>query len=84
MNVDYSTIIISPDKAIREKLFVILKEYNDLELTSRRPDRAKTEKLLSNVKKFQEKLETPLNISRKNVEEIFCQESSAGKKMFNI
>ena len=72
---DKSAIIIVPDNQIREKLSLLLKEYNTLELTSRRPDRAKRAKFTSDLQKFKDKLETPFKIQRKNYEEIFRQKS---------
>ena len=73
---DESLKIISPDKAICEKIFSIHNEYKKLEQSSRKHDRAKVPSHLDKVDKFVSNvLEMPLNIARKNYETIFQEKS---------
>ena len=74
--VDESRKIISTDKYICEKIVSLHNEYNKLEQTSRRPDRAKTSAFLNKVDKFVNNvLDMPFNITRKDFEKVLKEKS---------
>ena len=78
--VDQEKIIIILDKNIKAKIINLHKSYQKLEVTSRRPDRNKTNSYIKEVEKFKDELSLPFNISRKNAGQIMKDKS--GIKMW--